>query len=97
MIMIYHFIYILHDCYFVHYVDVNNVLLYLNNNNNTSIINDVGQNNTHNKQLGCRRVIEKQLYGAKTISNRIPFNPLNYHVYENNKENNSAKIKYQIQ
>ena len=76
------------------YVYVNNVLLHFNNNNNTSIYNDVGQKNTHNTQLDCRRVIEKQLYGAKIISNRILHNPLHHHVYENNKENNSAKIKY---
>ena len=88
------FIYILHDCCFVHYIDVNNVLLHLNNNNNTSINNDVRQKNTYNKQLDCSRMIEKQMYGAKTIINRIPHNPLHYHVYESNKENNSAKIKY---
>ena len=50
MIFLYHFfIYILHDCCFVHYIDVNNVLLHLNNNNNTSIDNDVGQKKTYNK------------------------------------------------
>ena len=70
------------------------MLLHLNNNNNTSINNDVGQKNKYNKQLDCRRVIGKQFYGAKTISNRILDNQLHYHVYENNKENNSVKIKY---
>ena len=38
------FIYILHDCCFVYYIDVNNVLLHLNtNNNNARVNNDVGQ------------------------------------------------------
>ena len=55
------FIYTFHNCCFVHYVDVNNVLLHFNNNNNPSINNDVEQKNTYNKQLDCRRVIKKTI------------------------------------